>query len=143
MITNNTGGTFDNYIFRLSGTGPIYGGSFRSAKVTGCIRSRAASHDRDDHHHPEPASGRTLPHPIGPVGVLGALEILLNSQANTVNGSGRGDHLLAFGTGDTLTAGSGHDLLWHVAGARHIMIGGTGNDTFRLDWTTRSRANPR
>ena len=84
-ITNNNGGTFDNYIFRLTGTGFTYSGSFPTGgSVTGVqilapggvttIATITGIPNR-------PLDGfyNTL---IGSGGVLVALFTLLNSQAN-------------------------------------------------------------
>jgi Ca2+-binding RTX toxin-like protein len=137
-VTNNTGGTLDNYIFRVIGTGFTYNGSGipTGGSVTGVLIltpnsattiatiSGIPNRNLTDFYNTLVASQG---------GAVAALSTLLNSQANTVTGSDGADHLLAFGTGDTLTAGLGGDLLWYVDGADHVMIGGTGSDTFRLD----------
>ena len=147
-ITNNTGGSFDNYIFRLTGTGFTYNGS--GVPTAGTITGGLIL---------DPSGATTIATITGISAPLAGFYNALVGPASSVLGAlGRqacwtptpmpstartgADHPPGVrpGTGDTLTAGSGSDLLWHVAGEDHIMIGGTGNDTFRLDKDNASTA---
>ena len=135
-IINNTGGPWDGYVFRFTGSGFTYsgtvptGGTFTTITILDPSLQVVAT-----------ATGFFTNSNLGTFWAtlssgtaLGALDLTLGGN-DTVTGSDGIDHLTTFGSAsqDNLSGGIGSDILWSRSNGNHTLIGGTGDDVFRFD----------
>src|ERR1044072_2057272 len=133
-LTNATGGPWNGFVFRFTGTGFAYSsGSPTSGTITGVTVLDASANVVATVAEPfgDAAIADTWSALQG-AGALAALDKLF-SGLNTIAGSNGVDALTTFGGIETLSAGDGNDVLWARKNGIYTLVGGTGNDVFRID----------
>jgi len=135
-ITNATGGTWNGFVFRFTGTGFGYSDMMpTSGTITGVTVFDASANiiATATGSFGDAALADTWS-ALQSDGALAALDRLF-SGSDSITGSDSVDHLATLGSNDvdSLSGGAGDDVLWARSGGVHTLVGGAGSDLFRLD----------